>query len=88
MRLEEDKTIKEYTLKSCGAKWRAFKTTLRSEYMLKNICPRETYTFLDPKIWKEFCRIEHYTDQKLVHFTYSCTFIIYHYLIESFIICS
>ncbi|GJZ99266.1 hypothetical protein Tco_0671817 [Tanacetum coccineum] len=64
MRLEDDDTIKSYTLKSCGQKWRAFKNTLRNDYMLKKRCPRGTYTFLEPSVWKDFCRNEHYTEEK------------------------
>ncbi|GJX57683.1 hypothetical protein Tco_0287580 [Tanacetum coccineum] len=66
MRLEDDDTIKSYTLKSCGQKWRAFKNTLRNDYMLKKRCPRGTYTFLEPSVWKDFCRNEHYTEEKRV----------------------
>ncbi|GJT62348.1 hypothetical protein Tco_1005881 [Tanacetum coccineum] len=64
MRLKDDDTIKSYTLKSCGQKWRAFKNTLRNDYMLKKRCPRGTYTFLEPSVWKDFCRNEHYTKEK------------------------
>ena len=76
MRLEDDPKIQTVTLKSCGQKWRAFKNTLRDKYMDKNICPRRKYTFLEPQIWQEFCRIEHYNDEKLVRFTSSCTIIV------------
>nr|GFB47194.1 hypothetical protein [Tanacetum cinerariifolium] len=64
MRVEDDDTIKSYTLKSCGQTWRAFKNTLRNEYMLKKRCPRGTYTFLNPSVWKDFCCNEHYTEEK------------------------
>ncbi|PWA96447.1 hypothetical protein CTI12_AA039260 [Artemisia annua] len=65
MRLEDDDKIQGVTLKSCGSKWRAFKNTLRASYMVMNIRPRSKYTFLEPQVWKEICRIEHYNEEKL-----------------------
>ena len=72
-RLEND-DAKKPTLVSCGTKWKAFKTTLRGEYMLKNISPIKKWTFIEPHVWKEFCRIEN-TPEKHVCFH----FIFYYY---------
>ncbi|GJW48881.1 hypothetical protein Tco_0080527 [Tanacetum coccineum] len=64
-RLKND--CKTQVLKHCKHSWKSFKKDLRTYYMYKKRSPCDTYTSIEPEIWREFVKMESTPEKMAKH---------------------